>query len=760
MTGPIGVGGQNPLQNLNPSGDEIRPENRGESSTHNQRLEVRRSPSPPIIPSFQLDALLQPRAAELPSRMKALLHEDLNARPTFSDAPLKFALQNMLMEGRLLGSTDTQHMSFEQVQSHLSSIGRDPHPWISGTEDAKKLEVDIENSLHNPSQEAFEAILGKHTKRIGEQLVSYHLLYKEVLDSDLKPYEKKLVQDSHKAFRDYAARQIDSIVNRLPATINAFLDQRLEMAKTAASREGHSEEANRVVTQWETAQQSFTGARGELSRVTVQDNLKPAIQNIQLDELIDKLKADQSSKTKKSQVFFGAGLPQGFASFLHFGILRNLANKDMKEKDFHIAARGFLSGINLGAVHKFVSDVPRAAVQGGLDALFVSKLEKVDPTVVFPDAPRVISVQGRRHTRDDRELAIAQHEVENHRANFKREQRSHYFGTVTGDYEYYLSFGIANAVRATLDEAGTLDGENTLAFGITSGVAGLAAGGAQALGKFNNTYEGIPTHKLSGTQSQTANEIFDKALQDLQFWKGDSADDAIGKVFGAIEGEFITLGLEKAGEMLGNDDIKDKVGRIFITLLGSPGVLYPYLANVGATAKAAAEADGLKEEKASDRYLLPLYNIFDPNRHSRKDREGLTVDEDFNLEKPSLKPSSIAADIVTSAHTIVTGFTQAIPQTLISAKMKAVEKIQTGQRVVPPADQQNTETDRVNRAGFDAADALERGEARVLQAEGTPASASRNTESNQQPFAHSLEDAEAGISQAVRGNASGSRDPV
>jgi|GEM_PF-797102 len=745
MTSPLGVGRHNPLQNLNPSGDEFRPENRGESSTHNQRLEVRRSPSPPIMPSFQLDEFRPSRSAEASSRMNELLGEDLSTRTAFSDDPLKFARQNMRMEGRLLGSTHTQHMTFEEVQSHLNSIGRDPHPWISGTEETNKLKEDIENSLHNPSQEAFEAILGKHTKRIGDQLVAYNLLYKEVLNSipESDKHEKKLVEDSQKAFRDYAARQIDSIVNRLPATIDTFLDQRLEMAKTAASREGQSEEASRVVTQWETAQQSFTGARGELSRITVQDNLKPAIQNIQLDELIDKLKADQSSKIKKSQVFFGAGLPQAFASFLHFGIARNLANKDMKEKDYHLAARGILAGLNLGAVHKFVSDVPRAAAQGFLDALFVSKLEKVDPTEVFPDAPRVISVRGQQITRDDRDLAMAQREVEEDRANFLREQRSHYFGTVTGDYEYYLPFGIANAVRATLDEADMLDGEHILAFGITSGVAGLAAGGGQALGKYNSSYKGIPTHKLSGTESQTPREIFDKtvdkALQDLQFWKGDSADDAIGKVVGAMEGEFITLGLEKAGEMLGNDDITDKVAGIFITAFGSPGVLYPFLANVGATAKTAAGADGLKDEKASDRYLLPLYNIFDPNRHSKKDFEGLTVNEDFNLGEPRRKPAQIAADIATSAHTILTGFTQAIPQTLISARMKAVEKIQAGQRVVP-ADQEGTEMGRVNRAGYDAADALERGDG--LRAEGTQAGAS-----NQQPFARSIEEAEAGISQ-------------
>ncbi|OLU33691.1 hypothetical protein BVH03_04510 [Pseudomonas sp. PA15(2017)] len=668
MTSQIGVSHRSPVQNLRPN-DEPQP---AESSSRNQGLQIRRSSSPPINP-LQFSELVEGRAQKLSASLKTLLQGDLKNLKSIDmeKNPLEFARQHMMMEGRLLGSSEAKEkkMLFEHAQNYLQSLGRAPHPWIDGTEEAAALKQDLHihaDSRGDFSPQAFEAVLNNHTKRLGDQLVAYHLLYKEALNSNtLQPHEKAQIETSHKAYRDYAARSIHHIANHLPDTINAFLDTRVEMAKRAAGREGLTQEgqetADKTVARWESAKESFIGASGALDVEALEKMLKPAMNNIRVDERVAKLKADQADKVKQTQVFMGGGIPQGVASFLHFGLARNAANMAMDGK-IHPAAQGSLAGLNLGIAHKVVSDGPRALVQNGVDRLFTSAVVKVDPTEVLPDAPRVISVDGRKVVRDDEALDHEQSLVEKDRAGFKREQRNHYFGTLTGDHEYFESFGGANFVKTALVEFTDLISDSLIARATTSGLAGLTAGGIQPLAKYRNTWgpDKIPTHTLGNTQAQTMSQLGNKVLQDIQFWKGDSAGDTIGKVFGAIQGEYISnVGLGSVRDLLDDDSVQQKIGRMFVDLIASPAILSSFLPNVGATAKAAATASGVK---GTDRQMLPWKNITDPNEQSRKDRQGLQ-DADLGL-------AGNAADVATSIHTAATGVLRALPQSLVAAQMK------------------------------------------------------------------------------------------
>ncbi len=704
MTSPIGVGRQSPVQNPHLS-DEIQPAG---ISPHNQALQVSRSSSPPISP-LQISTPVEAQGNKPSASLSKLLQGDLQKLNSIDreQNALEHAKHYMMMDGRLLGSDEAKHFGFEGAQAYLSSIGRTLHPYIDGHEEqeAQKADFNALISAGNFTTEALNSFLKKDTDRTVDQLVAYHLLHKEVLGSDnLQPHEKSLVENSHKAFRDYAARAIEQRAEQLPMRMDAFISSRLGMAENMAKREGLSPEqqelADRTVAELQKAKQSFTetNEKGEnKSTNTLKAALKPATDNINAEEFIASLKADQASMKNQAQVAAVGGFPQGGASFFHFGLGRNLVNTAM-DGNVHVGAQGLIAGLNLGILHKFVSDVPRSLMQKGIDTAFpYATVAKVSPAEVLPDAPRVISVGGHKKVLDAAEHRNAQDKVEKERAGFLREQRNHYFGTVTGDHEYYQPFGMMNLLDTALNEFTRLDTTGlagaTIAGAVKSGFAGMIAGALQPLGKFNSTYgdNKIPTHKLTNADPK----VLEKGLANLKFWQGgDAAADGVGKIAGAIQGEYVsTVALGQLRNLITGDGLPQSIGRMFVDYISSPAILTSFLPQVGATAKAAGAASGLPE--GVDRHKLAWKNITDPNEQSRNDRKKLKGDAaDLGL-------AGNAADVATSVHTVATGVLRAIPQSLVAIEqqLEASSKARAERKKTEntPEDQRGTELH--NRGG-------------------------------------------------------------
>ena len=146
-------------------------------------------------------------------------------------------------------------------------------------------------------------------------------------------------------------------------------------------------------------------------------------------------------------------------------------------------------------------------------------------------------------------------------------------------------------------------------------------------------------------------------------WKGESRADFIGKLAGAIQGEFVTLGINEISKMLTNDPTKQKLILVAGTVLSAPGILAPFLSNVGATVKSVADSDKLT--KISDYYKVPWNNLSRPNRQLKDTRKNLGAE---------LNKRGKVADGFTSLNNFVNGLGQVMPQATVSTVESVVEK--------------------------------------------------------------------------------------
>jgi len=676
MSGSLTVGTQPTVSNLNPH-DEIRPASRPASrevSLHNQELDVRRSPNPPKILHKVITSRAEEHVApELPEKLRTELEADSTAlRDTDRERqPLDFARKHFAMEGRLLA--EFPEMSFGDMQIYLEkSFNRPLHPWINSAEEISAID-DAVSSGHDVT-----TLIEDFAKSLGERLVVYDDMYKDVLktlndepDSEEKSSTQKLVQKSHEAFQKYALASIDHLANQVPAIVKTFLESRLNSAKEAAERPGMSDDdrtqADQLQSQWQSAHDSFIGSGGVFEGDRFKNSLQAMIHNIGLQERIAALKAD-SGVWKGIQVFVSNGLPQAVASTGHFGVGRTALNQHTQEMGWHPMLQGFVNGLGLGAVHKFMTDVPRAGLQALLDRWCGGSLVKVHPTEVYPDKPRFTYEGGIRKALNADDIRNDQAAAESNRAHLLRDQGTGYFGTFIGDNIYHMGFGILNVLGTVYAEFGNRPDQSLLRGTLESGTAGLVSGGMMGLTKSLTTSgpDQIPTHKRKPAPLPGLTNYAKKAFFDFIPLKGgDGLSDWVGKLSGAVQGEFIaTSALGCVRKRLNTDSPGHKVGRIFLDLASAPAILSQFLPNVEATAKAAAEEDGLE---GSGRVWLALNDITQPNRRSKEQR--------LKFTDPTLSRGGYIADTFTSINTFSNGLARLVPQTLVSGQKWLGEKM-------------------------------------------------------------------------------------
>jgi len=671
MSSPTGVGRHSPISHLNRTNDKIQPQ----SSSHNEALQVGHSTSPPINPlQLQFKTLTENPTPWKPNTtsegLKRLLRDDLQKHKAIvREDSLEYAKQHMMMEGRLLGSDEAKGMSFEQVQVYLESMGRAPHSWIDGAEEASKLKEDMKTlakSGGNFDVESFKSVLTDHAKRLADQLIAYDMLYKDALATS-EGSEKEFIELSHKSFRDYAARAIDHIAEHVPATIDRFLTTRLDEAERAARQPdlepGDKEAADHLVNQWQGAKNSFSGAKGVLQVEKLKKSFQPIINNIGLEERIAELKADRASILSNLKVFTNNGVPQAIASTGHFGAGSTATREYTKAQGWHPVMQAVVNGLGLAAAHKFMTDIPRAGFHALLNLAFKGTVTPVNPTEVYPDALGFSYANGRKSALGKDQVEAAQAEVIRKRAHFKHDQMTGNFGTSTGDNIYHWVFGIANVCGTVFTEVGKKTVHPVLLGAIESGSAGLIAGGTMGLTKFRTTSgdDNIPTHKRTkGEVPEGVLKFAKKAVFEefIPTKGGDGVSDWVGKTAGAVQGELVaTAALGSARKLLSADTLQHQVGRIFLDLLAAPAILSSFLPNVEQTAKKAADDYHLK---GSQRWEVAKKDLTDPNWRS-KELLAKFPDEDQPL-------SGYVADRFTSINTFANGLARLVPQTLVSGQ--------------------------------------------------------------------------------------------
>ncbi|MBD1550575.1 type III effector [Pseudomonas typographi] len=550
------------------------------------------------------------------------------------EAPLAYAQQHMALEGKLLNIIP--QASFEEIQQHLNELGRPPHPMLSGAEENDALIADL-NAYMAKSPEAaqadggFKAVWEGHCDRIGKMLGAYHSLYTEARASATAA-EGEQIERSQRAFHSYAQSVMAPMVEELPARLDTFLQSRIEHAAAAAADDTLAPAQRQVAAdqagQWRAAKHEFglfhegRGEDNNLKDSTAKnDILNTTLKNVGREDYVASLKAAAANPVAAARVFAGAGLPQGFASYLHFGYTRSGVDAAMADKNFaaHVAAT---SGA-LGASHKVVSDGLRPFVQLAVDKTVGLGVKKADALSVYPKALHDVTEHGRRvhRTADQREAVDAsQAEL---RAGYQRAQNAWNFGTVSGDFTGFTAFGAAHAVRDLLAQFTALNADNVHWRALFSGIGGTLMAGTQATAKYLQTHgdEHIPTHTLTtetkgwGALGVAAGK---DALKKLNPADRAALSDLAGRILSLGEGVALSTALSQGTAIEKNSPLREKLVHTLATYFQSGLTLQPFFSNnqAPAEADALAKAEGKPKASQAERPKAALNNLRHPDRAS------------------------------------------------------------------------------------------------------------------------------------------------
>lgn len=593
-------------------------------------------------------------------RLTALI-KDLGKKSPDND-PIGYARQHMALEATVLDFAPGT--SFQDIQKHLAELGGTPHPMLSGQEETEAFAKDFNAYLGMSKADrkesgGFAAVWDKHCGRVGNTLGAYHSLCQEVIDNTPEGDDRKSLQSSHAAFRDYAKGVTQAMAKDMPERLDTFLESRIAHAQQATSNEDLSEaernQASAELTQLNTVKEElgkFVNKEDDnpsaLAKATKKNEaLDTALKNVAREDYIAELKTHSGFLTGLA-VFADAGIPQGFASSGHFGA--STAAIDEVLEGTHLAAHTAGTSVVLGSAHKTISDSARPIIQTIVDKTVGSGLEKVDPMSVYPKPLQDITVGGRR-------VANPQHEAldkaqEDKRADFLRTQNANNFGTISGDFMGYVAFGAAHAVREALNQFTTLNASGITARSIASAVGGTLMAGGQAVAKYSQSHgdEKIPTYRVKN-ETREWKELLPKAFAESKKtvpMNMANFSDYLTRVLGVSGGIAMRNAVANAAEAGEDAEALEKTQQIIATFFSSGLTLLPFFANsVAAPLENKALNDG--EDDLTARANVAWQNVTNPNRDSL----------------PHTQPPG-ARRYAENTYHVTRGISQAVPQATVA----------------------------------------------------------------------------------------------
>ncbi|MFB4392043.1 MULTISPECIES: type III effector [unclassified Pseudomonas] len=577
-------------------------------------------------PSSDAQKALASNTKDLQTQIASLGKQDLAANP------LGYAREHMKLEGMALGFAPGT--GYQDMHQHLAGLGGKTHPMLSGHEETKAFENDLNAYLRKPAPDrkkdgGFAAVWGAHCARVGDTLGAYHSLCQEVIDTSEGHEDLPHLQRSHAAFRGYAKGVIKAITKDLPERLNTFLDSRIALAQEASGN-NDLPKTKQDDARYELVQ--LRAVRTELAELIKKDEddekaptlldkatkanegLDIALKNVAREDHIADLKTQPSFFTGLA-VFADAGIPQGIASAGHFGAITAAIDEEMKDASFtaHVATTSAV----LGASHKFISDGIRPFVQAFVDKTIGGALAKVDPTAVYPKPLRVVSENGKQVIRTEEQLNELGAVQQKKRDDFKLKQNANNFGTVSGDFTGYLSFGAAQAVRETVNQFTSVNASGIAARTIASAVGGTFMAGGHAVAKYVQTHgeEQIPTYRIKAetkTWSELLPETASGAFGKVNPFNMANASDYANRILGVGGGIAMRDGVANSSSASEDADATAKMHEVVKAFFISGLNLFPFFSN---SPSAPLENTALHgTDKLSRRVQVPLNNIMDPNR--------------------------------------------------------------------------------------------------------------------------------------------------
>ncbi|WP_313549386.1 hypothetical protein [Pseudomonas sp.] len=662
MTGPSGIGRSHSVSSL-----DIQPIESHSRDSRQAIADVSLSSNPPILLKTHNK---QPKA--LGQELTSKLQSDMARLGKISqEDKVALAKHHMIMEGRLLNS-NTDH-DFSSAQNTLEAMGQSRHPWTNfriNQEDFQKEFAELSKGKF--SAEDLQQLHNNCMNKAVNQMSAYHSLYDEVLSGNLSPEERKHVESAKKAFGVFA----DSIYKNAESDFNSRISQceeiigsRVDKLTADLAAPGLAKEAKAgletQLSEWKGVKDNFNKKTEGNSVSEDKANWKNGLAHIRRDNFVAELNEQKPGFIDLARIFADYGVPQGLASLLHFGYARNAAENSLEDQNF--AAQSFGTGAALGVAHKAVTDFPRALAQLAMDNTIGLGLKPVSAMEVFPNAPAVISRNGEMYERSSDELGALNNVAKQHRQGFTDVQSASKFGTLSGDFAGFLSFGTTHMLRVIAHEFGEANLQSIHAKAVASAVAGMAMAGGQAVAQATATYgtEKIPTHRTFRVQQPLDEQVKAmgaKMLESAKFWKGASRDDLVSKIAGATEGILLSNLLGLASDAIpGKDDLEkqislrelsseeigDRIGKALITFLQSPAVLQPFFANNQAGAEAA--------KAKVDRTQIGPENMTNPGRSSL----------------PHGTPAGTKRRVLENTFDRTRGLSQVIPQAFVEPRNAA-----------------------------------------------------------------------------------------
>lgn len=587
----------------------------------------------PLVPYHFTDKpseTTQKALADKNERLQGLINR-LGKQATTAQ-PLDFARQHMTLEGKALGYAPGT--GYKEMHQQLAELGGKTHPMLSGEKETDAFKADIDAYLGKNAEDrkkagGFEGVWGAHCARVGDTLGAYHSLCQEVIDKSQGHKELPHLQRSHAAFRGYAKDVMTAMTKEMPQRLGDFLDSRIAHAQQASSNtdlpEAQQQEASNELAQLQAVRTELAGlikkdendskAPTKLDKATkANEGLDTALKNVAREDHIAELKTQPSFVTGLA-VFADAGIPQGIASAGHFGAITAAIDEEMKDASF-VAHAATTSGV-LGASHKFISDGIRPFVQAFVDKTIGGTLAKVDPTAVYPKPLRVVSENGKEVIRTEAQLKELGATQQKKRDDFKLKQNANNFGTVSGDFTGYLSFGAAHAVRETVNQFTSVNASGIAARTIASAVGGTFMAGGHAVAKYVQTHgdEQIPTYRIkpeTKTWSELLPETASGAFGKVNPFNMANASDYANRILGVGGGIAMRDGVAGSSSASEDANATAKMHEVVKAFFTSGLNLFPFFSN---SPSAPLENTALHgTDNLSRRVQVPLNNIMDPNR--------------------------------------------------------------------------------------------------------------------------------------------------
>lgn len=591
----------------------------------------------------------------------------------------EYARAHMALEGKILRAAP--EASYKQVQQYLATLGHHPHPELSGQSELEALNRDLAEYLTKNEEAAqqdggFQAVFDKHVGRVGDTLGFYHSLYDKALEG-ASVKDQAHIRNSRTAFNSYAAGIAKQINEELPSLMSKFFDSRIAHAHAAVKDTSRSE-TERAVAQdelsqlkkvradfsllWVAGHANPTGPTDLQKATKANENLNTSLNNIGRDKYVGKLKAEANNPVIAGRIFAGQGVPQGGASYLHFGYTRSGIDKRMDDIGASFLGHVAATGVGLGTAHKVVSDAVRPFIQLVMDQSIGLNVAKADPLKVYPKALKVVAGNdGQRVANPNRD---AQNTIQTtKRTEYKTMQNANYFGTMSGDFTGFTAFGGAHGVRDLLDQFTALNAGSVHARALFSGIGGTAMAGAQAVAKYSQAHgdEKIPTHSVvkdTRDFSKALGDTFRAVGIQLDPTKMGTYNDLAGRILSLGEGVAMSTALAKAAGLGDEPSVRKKVAHVVATYFQSGLTLQPFFANNQAAAENKALNGG--RDNPATRAQVPWQNLRHPDRTT------------LAHSQPIGTKARLAENI--TQH-VLRGVTQAVPQLIIAGVNAAADKI-------------------------------------------------------------------------------------